>query len=731
MWLQRLLLLVLIAASWCRLSFGQSTLDVSGRVLDCSDSRPVAGASIKLHAAPNMIITDADGRFAIFGLKAGTYRLDLEAPAYYPIRRYQLTVNEDFSAEYTICLQPRIHFAEPQRVHARTDPDRHRTIMLDRRSPEFKSSGSMAELLETIPELVVSFTGGKSGEATVSVNGGPSKEVLVLVDGVSINSPITGVADINSVSLGNVSRIEFKRGSGSSQFGAGAVGGVLNIITKAPSEISGYGASGSIGALHARSWQNSANVRLAERGSISALYSGSAAANDFMFDNENREILRRENADIRRIYAGLSAEAGLAGYTSLGMTYNRFDQQNGLPGLVHWLNPVARKDEARNILSISSETDRGNQLRKAAYSYKHDSQVFQDMFEFSTVKSHGEYIDELHQLNLETGVRLPRDSRIDLSVTAARERFSSHNLLAPERPMFDDVVERRAAAAMSVGKGWTAYEGDHGCGANMQLRLRSDYSNLFRPVYSPSIHLGTSISRWIRVRGEVSYGKSYRAPLYSSLFWNDGVLAIGNPNLQPERLEESSAGLSLSLPVFGELEIEALYRHSAYRDLIYWSQTFDNKFTPRNLSGSVVFARIVNVHWAFRPLRLTAAYSNTDQIAKDRSWIRTHHNLWLTFRPRFTQHFSIRHSSKYVDLLYRLRHVSKRFIRAANTKWLDGYTVADFTAAIKYELRSLGIRVQYDLNNITDSEYMLIERYPMPGQLWNLSVRLTFRLGTG
>ncbi len=65
------------------------------------------------------------------------------------------------------------------------------------------------------------------GETAVS-------NVLVLVDGVRLNeSDLTG-ADLSSVPLAQIERIEILRGGGAVRYGNGAVGGVINIITRRP-----------------------------------------------------------------------------------------------------------------------------------------------------------------------------------------------------------------------------------------------------------------------------------------------------------------------------------------------------------------------------------------------------------------------------------------------------------------------------------------------------------------
>lgn len=76
---------------------------------------------------------------------------------------------------------------------------------------------------------------GTDKQATVDIRGmgqTSASNVLVLVDGFRLNSPDLAGADFSSVPLDEIERIEIIRGAGSVIYGSGAVGGVVNIITK-------------------------------------------------------------------------------------------------------------------------------------------------------------------------------------------------------------------------------------------------------------------------------------------------------------------------------------------------------------------------------------------------------------------------------------------------------------------------------------------------------------------
>ena len=79
--------------------------------------------------------------------------------------------------------------------------------------------------------------------------------VVVMVDGYRLNPPDMAGPDFSSVPLDQIERIEIVRGAGSVVYGDGAVGGVINIITKrgeGPPEARVYGSYGSYDTLDGR-----------------------------------------------------------------------------------------------------------------------------------------------------------------------------------------------------------------------------------------------------------------------------------------------------------------------------------------------------------------------------------------------------------------------------------------------------------------------------------------------
>jgi vitamin B12 transporter len=91
------------------------------------------------------------------------------------------------------------------------------------------------EALESVPGLSIVRNGGPGAAASVSVRGGNSEHTLFLLDGLELNDPINPSRsyDLSHLALSQVERIEILRGPQGLLYGSDALGGVVNIITKA------------------------------------------------------------------------------------------------------------------------------------------------------------------------------------------------------------------------------------------------------------------------------------------------------------------------------------------------------------------------------------------------------------------------------------------------------------------------------------------------------------------
>ena len=123
----------------------------------------------------------------------------------------------------------------------------------------------------------VTFVNSGSGPS-IDIRGQGDKavsKVKVLVDGVAMNVLDTshGTTTLNTVAISNIERIEIIPGGGAVLYGSGTVGGVVNIITKKPTETGGV-ISGQYGSFEDKNAGINAGFKVSDKLYFSFDYTG-------------------------------------------------------------------------------------------------------------------------------------------------------------------------------------------------------------------------------------------------------------------------------------------------------------------------------------------------------------------------------------------------------------------------------------------------------------------------
>lgn len=102
----------------------------------------------------------------------------------------------------------------------------------------------LPSLLGRISGINFTDSGGRGSVSSVLVRGTTSSQVMVLIDGVRTASATTGAMAFSNIPLHTIERIEVVKGPLSGLYGADAMGGVIQVITKKGNS------DGLIGSLH-------------------------------------------------------------------------------------------------------------------------------------------------------------------------------------------------------------------------------------------------------------------------------------------------------------------------------------------------------------------------------------------------------------------------------------------------------------------------------------------------
>ncbi len=109
--------------------------------------------------------------------------------------------------------------------------------VIDRERIEALNKDNVQRQLDSLAGISVNQQGGAGGVTSLYVRGGESNFAVVMIDGVQVNNPLDtrgGSFDFSTLDLTQVERIELIRGPQSAVYGADALSGVLNIVTRRP-----------------------------------------------------------------------------------------------------------------------------------------------------------------------------------------------------------------------------------------------------------------------------------------------------------------------------------------------------------------------------------------------------------------------------------------------------------------------------------------------------------------
>jgi vitamin B12 transporter len=148
---------------------------------------------------------------------------------------------------------------------------------------ETKHYPTVDEALRRVPGVEIQRSGSFGKTTSITIRGATANQVQVLIDGVRVKSPTLGQVDLSDLSPDLIDRIEVIRGPQSTLYGADAIGGVVNIITRrgtGPFSAAVEGAAGNYDTLTGRAGFNGVYKLLDYAFSTSYLESNGQFQND-------------------------------------------------------------------------------------------------------------------------------------------------------------------------------------------------------------------------------------------------------------------------------------------------------------------------------------------------------------------------------------------------------------------------------------------------------------------
>ncbi len=542
-------------------------------------------------------------------------------------------------------------------------------VVVDKKEIKNRGFSNISEIVQSISGGFSRLTGNKGSVASPALRGTIAPHTLVLVDGKRVNIPGLGQADLNKipVQIEDIEKVEILRGSSSALYGAEAIGGVINIITKKPQK----------NYIYIDSYLGTYNTYHKE---ISATLRKNKIGISLGLTHENSDGFRTNSEyEQKSIHSKLSYF--INDNSTLTFNFDTFVNDSGSPGPVNFPDPTANLSHLETLTGINFDSD-----TLKANLYFHSTHINSISASSNTSSRNFVYTFDVQKkfairenINLITGLEL------------SNEIFNSINFNTPANS-----IGRRTRGKIGIFN-----QADWNINSYTELISGARYDNIGgKEQLSPriSVNFKTSESTIIGI----NYGHGFRTPTFNDLFFNSPFF-VGNPNLRPEVSDE----YEVVFKYFGtrlNSKINIFYR--SLRDLITFVPKSPPPSTVENVQKTATFGIGIDNFLKLKQVDVGISYDFFDAENKtNKTKIRLAPRQ--IFKPYITWYIT---DTTTLSLQY---YIIQQFVVVTGDP--STYDNLDIKLSKKIKVKNTEGEVYLMGKNIMDRDYQFNPGFPVPG----------------
>ncbi|QDD10333.1 TonB-dependent receptor domain-containing protein [Candidatus Methylopumilus planktonicus] len=382
---------------------------------------------------------------------------------------------------------------------------------------ERAGSSSLTDLLQRQPGIEIYNSGGQGKVSSLHIRGSESDHVVVLIDGLRVNQVTSGLTAFENIPLSQIEKIEIVRGASSSLYGAGAIGGVIQIFTK--KGVSGFKPYAAIGYGRYDTKTAQAGIRAGNDSTNYAINISSLSTDGFSALKTNDPIFNDKDG-----YNNLSLS---------GSINHKFNQDNsiGINFIKSSGNNKYDNRFATSFIDYKNKMDTQatgiNFSNKVTNDWQSDLKIGQSIYKYNGHDgvSWTPNISKQNQLSWLNNITLSLGSLL-LGYDFNRETIN--------KSLEYDKSERNNSGYLV---GYLLNRDNH----NLQLNYRVDDNSAYGKFNTGNIGYGYNLNKQWNISS--IYGTAFRAPNFMDLYFCSSYGCSNNPNLKPEESKNIEASL--------------------------------------------------------------------------------------------------------------------------------------------------------------------------------------------
>lgn len=275
---------------------------ITGHVIERGTENSLPYAAVLIVETGQGTVSDENGEFKFKKIPAGKYTLKVQLLGY-ETQMKNVTVSKDFIVDIHFLMSDESIMTDEVVVSANRNETSRKVApvvvnVMNAKLFESVNSTDLAKSLNYQSGLRVENNCQNCGFPQVRINGLEGPYSQILINSRPVVSALSGVYGLEQIPVNMIERVEVVRGGGSALFGANAVGGTINIITKDPVNNS-FQISSTMSNMNGKVWEQymGANASLVSKDNTYgiALYESYRNRNPYDADGDGFSELGKLN----------------------------------------------------------------------------------------------------------------------------------------------------------------------------------------------------------------------------------------------------------------------------------------------------------------------------------------------------------------------------------------------------------------------------------------------------
>lgn len=575
--------------------------------------------------------------------------------------------------------------------------------VITRADIEHAGSKDLAQIINEQGGLYINGANSNPGkDKNIYLRGGRTDHTLITIDGIPVYdaSGIGSNFDIRNLSIDNIERIEVLKGSQGTLYGADAIAGVINIITKKNASekfsANAMASGGSYGTIRTNAGfagkQNKLDYNVGysffQTDGISEADEPVGSTEKYDRDGYKQNSLEISTgiqaANLLRVQPYLRYTTNKGSLDAQGFVDDKnatYHAKNLQTGLRNELNVGAAKI---NLLYNYNLTDRDYKNATSESGFK-AKEHFLESF----------YVQTFGKLKLTTGADFRRSNMDQSSTLSYVKPLGSDSVFQHQTGIYTALNYNHKALSIEGGGRWNNHSQ---YGENFAFNLNPSY--LIQDQWKFFANLSTG----------------YKTPSLYQLFSE-----YGNNSLSPEKSLNMEGGIQY-FTTDQKASLRATFFHRDVEDLITFffdPVTYNAQYINRDrqkdkgveVDGKLVLDRFrLNAFYSFADGAITTKQGNKDTSYYN-LYRRPKHSATITAGTQWTKSFytslTLQSVNGVKDLTFEPPTFQQKEVNLKN------YLLVSIN--LEYKLTQLPIRFFADVRNITDTKYAEIYGYQSPG----------------